>query len=43
MTQIINTCDPKSYIDAQEKCEWEHSMRHEMDSLEKNHTWDLVP
>ena len=43
MTWILDTSDPESYVDAQGKPKWEYAMRHEMDSLEKNHTWDLVP
>ena len=43
MTWILNTCDPKYYADAKGKLEWEKTMWHEIDSLEKNHTWDLVP
>ena len=42
MTQILDTYGPESFTDAQGKLEWEQAMRHEMDSLEKNHTWDLV-
>lgn len=42
MTQILDTCDTKSYTNAQGKIEWEKAMQHEMDSLEKNHNWDLV-
>lgn len=41
--QILYTCDPKSYVDAQGKLEWEQSMHHDMDSLENNHTRYLVP
>ena len=43
MTRILDTCDPKSYSDAQGEPKWENAMQHEMDSLEKNHIWDLVP
>ena len=43
MTQILNTCDPKSYTNAKMKPRWEQAMQHEMDYLEKNHTWYLVP
>ena len=43
MTRILDTCDLESYVDAQGKPEWEQAMQHEMDSLEKDHTWDLVP
>ena len=43
MTWILGTFDPKTYVDAHEKLEWEKPMCHEMDSLENNCTWDLVP
>ena len=43
MTNILDTCDIESYFDAHGKPKWEHYMWLEMDSLEKNHTWDLVP
>lgn len=43
MTWILDTCDLESYIDAQGKPKWEQAIRHEIDSLEKNHTQDLVP
>ena len=39
MNHILNTCDLESYADAQGKLEWDKVMFHEMDSLEKNHTW----
>jgi hypothetical protein len=43
MTRVLETCDPVTYSDAQGQPEWEKSMQYEMDSLLKNHTWDLVP
>ena len=43
MNQILETYDPETYVDAQGKTQWEQAMRHELDSLEKNHTWDLGP
>ena len=43
MNRFLDTCDPEYYADAQGKPKWEQEMKHEMDSLEKNHTWDLVP
>jgi hypothetical protein len=43
MTHVLETCDPVTYSDAQGQPEWEQAMQTEMDSLLKNHTWDLVP
>lgn len=43
MTQILDTCDPEYYDDAQGKLELEQGIQHEMDPLENNHTRDLVP
>ena len=43
MTLILDTCDPKIYADAQGKPEWEYAMWHEINSLENNHNWDLIP
>jgi hypothetical protein len=43
MTHVLETCDPVSYSDAQGQPEWEQAMQDEMNSLLKNHTWDLVP
>ena len=43
MTRILDTYDPTYYLDVQGKPKWEKAMEHEMDSLENNHTWCLVP
>ena len=43
MTQTLDTCDPKSYTDARGNLEWDQAIQHEINSLDKNHTWDLVP
>ena len=43
MNQILNTCDLEYLIDEKGKPEWEQAMWHEIDSLDKNHTWELVP
>jgi hypothetical protein len=43
MTHVLETCDHVSYADVQGKPEWEKAMQAEMNSLLKNHTWDLVP
>jgi hypothetical protein len=43
MTRVLETCDHVSYSDAQGQPEWEQAMQDEMNSLLKNHTWDLVP
>jgi hypothetical protein len=43
MTHVLETCDLVSYSDAQGQPEWEQAMQDEMNSLLKNHTWDLVP
>ena len=43
MNHILNMYDPKSYSDACRKKELEKAMQHDLDSLQRNHTWDLVP
>ena len=43
MTQILDTCNTKCYEDPQGKLVSEKEMWHDMDSLENNQTWDLVP
>jgi hypothetical protein len=43
MAHVLETCDPISYSYAQGQPEWEQAMQDEMNSLLKNHTWDLVP
>jgi hypothetical protein len=43
MNRIFETCDIVSYSDAQGQPKWEQDMQDEMNSLFKNHTWDLVP
>ena len=43
MTQIIDTSNPESDVDACGKLEREKAMQHEIDYLQKNQTWDLVP
>jgi hypothetical protein len=41
MTRVLETCDPFTYSYEQGKFKWEKAMNDEMDSLLKNHTWDL--
>jgi hypothetical protein len=43
MAHVLETCGPVSYSDAQGQFEWEQVMQDKMNSLLKNHTWDLVP
>jgi hypothetical protein len=43
MTHVLETYDLVTYSDAQGQPEWEQAMKTEIDSLLKNHTWDLVP
>jgi hypothetical protein len=43
MTHVLETSDLVAYSNAQGRPEWEHDMQTEIDSLTKNHTWDLVP
>ena len=43
MTQILEYHDLESYANPHGKPKWEQAMQHEVDSLEKTHTWDLVP
>lgn len=43
MDHIHETCDSKTYENTQGKIEWEEIMKAEIDSLLKNHSWDLVP
>ena len=43
MTHFLDIWDPNTYEYAKGKPKWEKSMSIEMDSLSKNHTWDLFP
>jgi hypothetical protein len=43
MTHVLETYDLVSYSNAQVQPEWEQTMQIEIDSLSKNHTWELVP
>jgi hypothetical protein len=42
---LTDSSEPECYEEAMRvdtKIKWEQGMKQEMDSLEKNHTWDLV-
>ncbi|KAG6485402.1 hypothetical protein ZIOFF_053939 [Zingiber officinale] len=39
----IDDDEPSSYVEAKGVKEWEAAMKEEMDALQKNQTWDLVP
>ena len=43
MTQVLDTCDPNTYVDDKGQPKWEKAMSTKMDSLLNNHTWDLIP
>jgi hypothetical protein len=43
ITLVLETSDHVSYSDVEERTEWEQAMQMDIDSLSKNHTWDLVP
>lgn len=43
MTRVLETCNLDTYADAKVQPEWEQATLTKMDSLLKNHTWDLVP
>jgi hypothetical protein len=43
MTCVLETFDHVSYSDLEGRPEWEQAMQTKIDSLLKNHTWDLVP
>jgi hypothetical protein len=43
MNHVLETSDRFTYLDAEGHPEWEEAMQTKIDSLTKNHTWDLVP
>ena len=43
MTCVLENFDPVTYSDAQGQPKWEQDMQTKMESLLKNHTWELVP
>jgi hypothetical protein len=43
MTCVLETSDPITYSYIEGWLEWEHTMKTGIDSLSKNHTWELVP
>lgn len=43
MTRILDSHDPESYVHAHGQPKWGQAMQHELDSFQKNQTWDLVP
>ena len=43
MAKIIHNVEPTCYNKAIGNVKWEHAMHEEMDALDANETWDLVP
>ena len=39
---IQNNEEPSSFIEASRQVEWIEAMKSELDSIERNKTWDLV-
>ncbi|KAL0406637.1 UNVERIFIED_CONTAM: Retrovirus-related Pol polyprotein from transposon RE1 [Sesamum latifolium] len=35
--------EPRCYTEAKGNIDWEHAMRQELEALEKNNTWEIVP
>jgi hypothetical protein len=43
MVCVLKARDPKTYVDAHDRLEWDNTIVDEYHSLMKNDTWDLVP
>ena len=43
MAKIVQDVEPRSFEDAVRDVKWDKSMDEEMDTLDINETWDLVP
>lgn len=39
----ISSDDPVNYYEAEKDEKWKEAMKSEIQSIEKNHTWELVP
>lgn len=42
MSKILNIVEPLNYEEASRSDEWRAAMHEEMESIYRNHTWDLV-
>lgn len=42
MTSILNIVEPTNYKEASQSDEWRAAMNEEIESITKNHTWDLI-
>ena len=42
MSTLCDAEEPKSFAEALESEQWKEAMQQEIDSIHKNHTWDLV-
>ena len=42
MSKILNIVEPSNYEEASKSDEWRAAMHEEMESIYRNHTWDLV-
>lgn len=42
MTKILNILEPSNYEEASKSDEWSAAMHEEMESIDRNNTWDLV-
>ena len=40
---LISIVEPKNFTEARKSDEWVKSMNEELDQIEKNETWELVP
>ena len=40
---LLSLVDPKKFTEASKSDEWVKSMNEELDQIEKNETWELVP
>ena len=39
---LLSGCDPNSFEEAVKDSKWKHAMNEEIESIEKNNTWELV-
>ena len=42
-TAFLSTMEPKNFEEASEDEDWIKAMNEELDQIEKNNTWELVP
>jgi hypothetical protein len=40
---MLSSLEPKSFSEASKNEDWITEMNEELDQIEKNHTWELVP